>query len=79
MFEFIELKNIGGTTVDISQLSFTFGVTWNADYASDQSYSLAPGNIVVIVSDAAAFAYRYGSGIPIVGVYSGHLSNWAKN
>ena len=75
MFEFVELKNIGSTTVDISQISFTFGITWNAGYASDESYSLAPGDIVVVVSDAAAFAYRYGSGIPIVGVYSGHLSN----
>jgi hypothetical protein len=75
MFEFVEIKNIGSTNVDISQISFTFGVTWNAGYASDQSYSLAPGDIVVIVSNPAAFAYRYGGGIPIVGVYSGHLDN----
>jgi hypothetical protein len=75
MFEFIEIKNIGTTTVDISKISFTFGVTWNAGFVSDQSYNLAPGDIVAIVADPAAFAYRYGSGVPIVGAFTGALSN----
>ena len=37
--------------------------------------TLAPGAYVVLVSDYAAFEFRYGSGLPVAGQYTGHQSN----
>ena len=34
-----------------------------------------PGQYIVLVKNETAFAARYGSSIPIAGVYSGNLSN----
>jgi hypothetical protein len=72
MFEFIEIKNIGSTIIDLSGISFKFGVTWSDGIGS---YYLDPGEVAVIVANAAAFDYRYGEDIVILGTYSGNLSN----
>lgn len=70
-FEFIELLNRDATTpLDLSGLTFTDGIT-----ATLGAVTLAPGARTVLVNNAAAFAHRYGTGIPVAGVYEGRLSN----
>jgi hypothetical protein len=37
--------------------------------------TLAPGAYVLLVSDIQAFDFRYGSGLPVAGQYTGHQNN----
>ena len=37
--------------------------------------TLAPGAYVLLVSDYAAFEFRYGTGLPVAGQYTGHQNN----
>ncbi len=69
-FEFIELLNTSNQTVDMTGAAFDLGVT-----ITFGNRTLAPGQRVVVVSNATAFAARYGSSIAIAGTYTGHLSN----
>lgn len=74
-FEFIELKNVGGETLDLSGVSLTRGVRF--DFASGDVTTLEPGEFVLVVRNKEAFLSRYGqafSGI-IAGEYQGRLSN----
>ncbi|RIK79889.1 MAG: hypothetical protein DCC68_12250 [Planctomycetota bacterium] len=73
-FEFVELRNISDeTTLDLSEARFTNGVAF--DFAGSAVSSLAPGAYALVVSNAEAFALRYGSGLPVAGTYSGQLNN----
>ena len=77
-FEFIEIKNISDTlTIDLSDLSFTDGITF--DFATASITSLAPGECLVLVKNQAAFVSRYGTGLPIAGTYTGSLNNGGEN
>lgn len=69
-FEFIELKNVGADTVDLSGVRCVDGI----DYTFAVGTRLEPGRWVVLVSDAEAFARRY-PGVAVGGVYQGRLSN----
>lgn len=69
-FEFIELQNISANPVDLTGASFTDGITFTFTGGS-----LAPGGRLLLVSNPAAFAQRYGAGIPIFGTYTGALNN----
>lgn len=69
-FEFIELKNIGSTTLDLSGVSLTNGVL----YRFPNGTKLAAGGFAVLVSDPAGFASRY-PGVRIDGVYTNRLAN----
>ena len=69
-FEFLELQNIGTNPVDLTDAAFTDGVTFT--FASG---TLAPGARLVLVRNAAAFAFRYGAGITVFGTYTGSLNN----
>ena len=70
-YEFIELQNLGSGKLDLANISLDEGIrfTFPAD-----ARPLAPGQMVVLVSDPVAFANRY-PGVKIGGVYEGHLSN----
>lgn len=73
-FEFIELTNISSTlTLDLSQISFTDGIDF--DFGSADITSLAPGQNLLLIRNRAAFEARYGTGLPIAGVYPNSLSN----
>jgi hypothetical protein len=72
-YEFIELKNTGSTTLDLSYVSFTNGVTF--DFNDGSVTSLDPGEFVLVVNNQAAFQYRYGTGLNIAGEYTGNLAN----
>ena len=73
-FEFIELRNISSSvTLDLAPLAFTKGITYS--FSSASITSLAPGGYVLVVKNQAAFQARYGTGLPVAGVYTGSLDN----
>ncbi|CAN5175421.1 hypothetical protein BH23VER1_BH23VER1_09750 [soil metagenome] len=60
-FEFVELLNVSPTdTIDLTDAYFARGIDFS--FAGAAVTALAPGERVLIVSDAAAFAARYGTG-----------------
>jgi hypothetical protein len=69
-FEFVELKNDSGATLELSGIHFTGGI----NYTSPVGTFLAPGQFAVLVRDPSSFTNRY-PGVAIFGVYSGKLSN----
>lgn len=70
-FEFIELVNTGSQPIDLTGVQFTAGISFTFGAAV-----LPPGERIVVVSDRAAFAARYGTGRNLAaGVYTGRLSN----
>jgi hypothetical protein len=69
-FEFIELRNIGTNSLDLSGLTFTSGISFSF---SNQNL-LGPGQFFLIAHNGAALATRY-PGLTINGVYSGKLNN----
>ena len=67
-YEFLELQNISPSiTLDLSNVRFTKGVDFN--FAGNAITSLPPGARVLVVKNAAAFAQRYGTGLPIAGTW----------
>jgi hypothetical protein len=69
-FEFIELKNVASTNLELSGVSFTSGIHYTFPVGS----FVAPGHFVVLVANPAAFTNRYPA-VHVDGVYTGHLSN----
>ncbi len=65
-FEYIELKNIGSKVLDLTGVRFTKGV----DFDFPSGTALAPGAYLLVAGNAAAFAERYGSNLPVVGSFS---------
>ncbi len=76
-FEFLELTNIGASPIDLSDVTFVDGVTF--DFADGAITSLNPGDRLLVVSNADAFELRYGSGLSglVAGPFTGgtNLSN----
>ncbi|MGC6457592.1 MAG: lamin tail domain-containing protein [Akkermansiaceae bacterium] len=60
-FEFIEIRNVGSGTILLDGMRFTKGV----DAALEGS--LGSGEAALIVANRAAFEFRHGSGLPILG------------
>ena len=69
-FEFIELQNTTGGTINLLGLKFTIGVTTELG-----NLSLAASERGVLVKNEAAFVSRYGAGPRILGTYLSTLSN----
>jgi len=77
-FEYLELKNVGATTLDLTELRFTKGIDF--DFAGSAVTSLAPGAYVLVVRNVAAFESRHGAGLPAAGAYApDNLSNSGEN
>jgi hypothetical protein len=73
-FEFIELQNIGSTTLDLAGVRFTNGI----EYEFPAGTTLAAGAFIVVVNDRSSFLSRYGAGLQAVmapGGFNGSLSN----
>ena len=70
--EFIELRNIGATALDLSGVRFTKGI----EYTFAAGTTLAPGAYIVVCADRAAFTAQYGA-LPTLapGVFTGTLDN----
>jgi hypothetical protein len=69
-FEFIELKNAGTHTLNLSGLRFTDGIT----FTFTNGTTLAPGEFFVLVRNVPAFAPKY-PGVAVRGIYTGKLDN----
>ena len=72
-FEYLELMNISGETLDLSAVRVETAVGFNFTNAAIRV--LGPGQRVVIAENAAALQFRHGPGIPIAGEFSDDLSN----
>ncbi len=70
VYEFIELKNTGPATLDLTGVRFTDGISFLFP-----SMLLGPGEEVVVVGDLVAFESRYGTGLNVAGVFGGNLNN----
>jgi hypothetical protein len=67
-YEFIELRNISATlTLDLTNIRFTKGVDF--DFAGSAITSLPPKAFVLVVKNLASFRARYGTGLPVAGVW----------
>ena len=69
-FEFLELKNTGTNTLDLSGLTFSAGLTFTFTNGS----KLVPGAFAVLTRNAGMFATRYPS-VPLAGLFTGRLDN----
>jgi hypothetical protein len=74
-FEFIRLTNISGTPIDLANLRFTAGVTF--DFSTGAFTALNPGTSALVVKRRDAFLQRYGAALAasIAGEFAGNLSN----
>jgi Lamin Tail Domain/CotH kinase protein/Chitobiase/beta-hexosaminidase C-terminal domain len=74
-FEFIRLKNVGASPLDLRKLKFTLGIVF--DFGTGDVLALSPGSSVLVVKRRAAFEARYGTSFAtsIAGEYAGSLSN----
>lgn len=69
-FEFLELKNSGTNTLNLSGLSFTAGIS----FVFSNGTLLAPGEFFVLVRNTSAFTDKY-PGAVWNGVFGGKLDN----
>ena len=73
-YEYIELKNVGSSSLDLRNVRFTKGVDFDFDGSAVET--LGAGEYVLVVKNIAAFEARYGTGLPIAGEFEGNnLSN----
>ncbi|MBP7050260.1 MAG: lamin tail domain-containing protein [Phycisphaerae bacterium] len=74
-FEFVELRNVGSTTLDLTGVSFEDGIAFC--FAGSRVESLPSGGFVLVVQNEAAFTSRYGEELAdsIAGEYDGKLAN----
>ncbi|MBN1362494.1 MAG: lamin tail domain-containing protein [Sedimentisphaerales bacterium] len=68
--EFVELVNVGDTTISLNLVRFTDGI----DFAFPD-VELAPGARCLLARDIAAIKARYGSRLSVLGQYAGNLNN----
>jgi hypothetical protein len=68
--EYIELANIGGTTLNLNGVTISQGVTFTFG-----AVNLAANQRVVLAQNLAAFDALYENGISVVGPYTGNLSD----
>ena len=64
-FEYLELENVGVTSLDLTDIRFTKGIDF--DFINSPITTLNPGQMILVVRNAAAFEMRYGKGHAIAG------------
>lgn len=72
-FEFLELKNIGASSLHLTDVRFTEGIAFS--FPASGVTNLGPGEYVLVVRNRAAFESRYGTTHPVAGEYTGNLDN----
>jgi len=73
-FEFVELKNVSETTLNLTGFRISGGIEYTFTAASAVT-SLAPGARVLVVKNRAAFTARYPGVTGIAGEFTGQLAN----
>src|SRR6185436_3559112 len=66
-FEFLEFLNSGTNPITLTNLRLTNAVRFR--FAASDLSVLESGAVALLVKDRAAFAQRYGSGLPVIGQY----------
>jgi hypothetical protein len=69
-YDYIEVKNIGAVPLNVNQFSIGGGIQFQFP-----NVELAAGQSAVIVANVAAFQSRHGSGLLILGTFTGSLDN----
>ena len=69
-FEYLELKNIGPFTLNLSGLFFSAGI----NFTFTNGAQLAPGQLFLLARNPAVLATRY-PGVVVNGTYTGRLDN----
>ncbi len=69
-FEYIEVTNAGGTPLSVNQFTLSGGIDFTFP-----NIILSVGQSAVIVANVAAFQSRYGTGVNVIGTFTGHLGN----
>jgi hypothetical protein len=64
-FEFVELRNVGSTPVDLAGFMFSEAVDFTFP-----TLVLGSGAFAVVVADSGAFAERYGGGATVAGAFT---------
>jgi hypothetical protein len=72
-FEYIELKNVGPTTLDLRGVRLAEGVVFN--FTGSAATNLLAGERVLVVRNLNAFISRYGAGLKVAGQFIGSLEN----
>lgn len=73
-FEYVELRNLGPDSLDLNGVRFTNGITF--DFTGGAITNLGPGERVLVVKNAAAFAARWpATELKIAGAYPDQLGN----
>ena len=77
LLEFIEIRNVGPTTLDLTGVRFTKGM----DFDFPDGTTIAAGAYLLVVADLPAFQAKYGPGLPIAGQWEtgDRLSNGGEN
>ncbi|MBX7123461.1 MAG: lamin tail domain-containing protein [Opitutaceae bacterium] len=72
-YEYVELQNIGASTLDLSGVRFTEGI----DYTFPEGTSLAGGAYIVVAKNRTAFSSRYPAAVGLLapGNFTGALDN----
>jgi hypothetical protein len=73
-FEYIEVKNTGGSPLSVNKFSLGGGIQFEFP-----NVVLQPGDLAVVVKNIAAFQSRYGTGINVLGAFTGNLDNAGEN
>jgi len=68
--EYVELTNVGTEAINLNLVRFTKGI----DFVFPD-VELTPGAFCLVVKDRDAFEATYGPGLPVVGQYTGSLSD----
>ncbi|MED5585918.1 MAG: chitobiase/beta-hexosaminidase C-terminal domain-containing protein, partial [Verrucomicrobiota bacterium] len=66
-FEYVELMNIGDKTISLEGVRFVSGIDFKFD--NGISRILAPGARGLLVENPAAFDFRFGSNLPVLGKF----------
>ena len=72
-FEYIELKNVGATVLNLNGFKFTNGIYF--DFSTSTIKTLGPGDYIVVVKNKSAFQSRYPWVTNIAGEYTGVLAD----
>jgi hypothetical protein len=64
-FDYLELRNVGATPVDLTGFQFVAGF----DFAFPSGTILAPGANIIVVANLTAFTTRYAAGKPVAGAW----------
>jgi len=69
-FEFVEIRNVSDSAVNLDGVQFTDGVAFTFPVIC-----LQPAEHVIVVSNLEGFETRYGTGLPVAGQFDGALNN----